>query len=90
MSEQLQHDPRTKLQIKEALYSYLYQPVNEQFKHRLDTLIVKNAVINKYTHKSFMYKSELYTCDPAPAPRKMNRLHPSLVKEMDEIGRAHV
>ena len=84
MDNQLQHDPRTKQQIKEAIYANLYSPIEKQFKQRLDTLIIKNTVISGYSHKSFMYKNVLYNCDEHPLPRKMNRLAVQLHGDMNE------
>lgn len=75
MSDHLQHDPRTKQQIKDGIYAFLYAPVEKQFKQRIDSLIVKNTVISGYTHKSFMFKNVFYTCDSDAPPRRMNRLH---------------
>lgn len=84
MTDQIQHDPRTKLQIKEALYAYLYSPIEKSFKNRIDTIIVKNTLLSGYTHKSFMYKNVLYNCDTTALPRKMNRLNAILVPEMND------
>lgn len=84
MSEQLQHDPRTKQQIKDLLYGLLYDPVQKQFKHRLDHIIVRNAINSGYSHKSFMYKNVLYSCDINAPPRRMNRLLVGLHSEMSE------
>lgn len=81
--ETLQHDPRTKQQIKDMLYAFLYEPVQRQFKQRLDTLIKRNTAINGASHLSFTYRGHLYTCDIAPPPRKLNRLNPQLVPDMD-------
>lgn len=93
MSEALQHDPRTKQQIKDALYEFLYAPIQKQLKHCLDTLIIKNTVLCKYTHRSFVYKGMFYSCDSAPTPRIMNRLHIQLqpamnnyLKELQELN----
>lgn len=84
MTEQLQHDPRTKQQVKDVLYSYLYAPIEKQFKRQLDQLIIKNAVLGGYSHKSFMYKNVLYNCDTDALPRKMNRLVIELQPAMNE------
>ena len=83
MSEVLQHDPRTKSQIKDMLCNFLYEPVRKQFKHRLDTLISRNTAIIGASHQSFTYRGNLYNNDPAPVPRKLNRLVPQLVPEME-------
>ena len=82
--DSLQHDPRTKQQIKEALYDFLYTPVEKQFKLRLDTLIIQNTLLGGHRHKSFSYKGVTYNCDVTHPPRKMNRLLPQLQPAMDE------
>jgi hypothetical protein len=82
--DQLQHDPRTKQHLKDALYDFLYTPVQNQFKTRLETIIIRNAILSGYGHKSFTYKGERYSCDVAPPPRAWNRLLPQLRPLMDE------
>lgn len=81
--ETLQHDPRIKQQIKDMLYAFLYEPVQRQFKTRLDTLINRNTLISVASHNSFTYKGCFYTNDLTPPPRKMNRLVPQLHADMD-------
>ena len=83
MSEVLQHDPRTKLQIKELLYAFLYEPVQNQFKKRLITLVQRNTAITGVSHQSFTYRGNLYTIDTSPVPRKLTRLVPQLHPDMD-------
>jgi len=83
MSEVLQHDPRTKLQIKELLYAFLYEPVERRFKQQLHTLIARNTAVSGASHQSFTYKGHLYVNDPQPVPRKLNRLVPQLHADMD-------
>lgn len=82
MAEHIQQDPKTKQQIKEILYGFLYAPVQKQFKQRLDAIIVKNTLQGGYSHKSFTYRGVLYSCDVTAAPRKMNRLLPALMLDM--------
>lgn len=82
--EPLQHDPRTKQQIKDALYGFIYKPVERHLKSRLDTLIVRNALATGTGHMSFHYKGEYYCCDTHPAPRKWNRLATQLRPAMNE------
>ena len=84
MYEPLQHDPRTKQQIKDALHTFLYAPIEKQMKRQLDALIVKNTLMCGHTHKSFVYKNVLYSCDESPLPRKMNRLDTRLVPDMND------
>lgn len=83
MSEIVQHDPRTKKYIKDSIYSYLYDPVLKRFKQQLDSLITRNTALMGYSHLSFVYKGELYSCDVRIAPRKHNKLATALYKEMD-------
>jgi hypothetical protein len=83
MDVQLQHDPKTKQLIKDMLYALLYDPVQRAFRTRLDTLIIKNALLGGYSHKSFRYKGVLYTCDATPPPRRSNLLKPQLVPDME-------
>lgn len=85
--ENLQYDPRTKQQIKDALYDFLYTPVQNAFKLRLDTLIIRNTLLAGHGHKSFNYKGEFYSCDTGPMPRVWNRLLPQLRPQMDEYLR---
>ena len=81
--ETLQHDPRTKQQIKDMLYAFLYEPVQRQFKNRLDNLIRRNTLMNGASHQSFTYKGNLYTSEVSPPARKLNRLNPQLIPDMD-------
>lgn len=81
--EQLLYDPRTKQQIKEALYGFLYDPVQNQFKTRLDTLIIRNTLLGGHRHKSFNYRGIDYSCDTDPLPRKRNQLLAQLHTEMN-------
>lgn len=83
----LQHDPRTKLQIKEALYEFLYNPLMKAYKTRIDIIIVKNAMVSRSQYMSFIYKGEVYSCDASVLPRQATRLAPEFHKEMDEYLR---
>lgn len=81
--EHIQHDPRTKQQIKDSLYLALYRPITEQFEKRLKDIAVKNAVMGRLGHASFTYKGVPYNCDTTSPPRKANRLAVALYHEMD-------
>lgn len=83
MDEQLQHDPRTKLQIKDAIYAFLYKPLQDQFDKRLEDIINKNCTLSGLAEKSFTYKGENYCSQSEIPPRKMNRLVKQLVPVMD-------
>lgn len=84
MEDRLQHDPRTKKQIKDLLYAFLYVPVDAHFKQRLHTLIARNTAILGASHNSFIYKGIIYSHDPDRLPRRMNRLSPKLIVDMDD------
>jgi len=84
MTEPLQHDPRTKQTIKEALYEFLYTPVIKVFEKRLFDIASKNTAIGNYSHRSFIYRNEIYNLDTnTPLPRKMNRLALQLQPDMN-------
>lgn len=80
----LDHDPRTKQQIKDALYSFLYEPVRRQFKSRIETLIARNTILGGYSHKHFVYKGVIYNSEASLAPHKKTRLLAQLRAPMDE------
>lgn len=83
MDEPLLHDPRTKQQIKDAIYSYLYGPVLKQFALRMDAIVIKNAVLLGSGEMSFVYKGETYSTGGL-LPRKMSRLSKLLHPIMEE------
>ena len=84
MVEDLQHDPRTKQQIKDMLYAFLYDPVQKQYQQQLHSIIVRNTQAIHASHRFFMYKGVVYSMENSPSPRRMNRLIPSLYPEMDK------
>lgn len=82
--EQIQ-DARIKVQIKDALYEFLYAPVKRHYTSRLNHIIIRNTVINKNAEKTFHYRGVQYHCeDGVHPPRKWNKLHPDLKMDMDE------
>ena len=83
MSDPLQYDPRTKMQVKELLYQTLYAPVDKHFKKRIDALITKNSSLVNSPHRSFVYRGELYTLENSKPPVKFNRLVPELKPLME-------
>ena len=84
MHEHLQHDPRTKQQIKDLLYTTLYEPVQQQFKKRIAAIVTKNCSLIGSSHESFVYKGEVYSNESSKPPMKMNRLTPVMRPMMDE------
>lgn len=83
MEDKLQHDPRTKKQIKDSLYNFLYAHVNKDYEGRLEHIVVRNAVMLGSAHHSFSYKGVKYTSSTGAIPRKMDRLHKTLHPVMD-------
>jgi len=84
MNDHLLHDPRTKQQIKDALYSFLYNPVLKDFERKLEKLITKNSILCGNADMAFIYKSEIYSTPSAVIHRRVNRLHKSLHVYMDD------
>jgi hypothetical protein len=84
MDTKLEHDPKTKKQIKDLLYEYLYQPVQRQFQGRIDTLITRNTMMGGYSHKHFVYKGVVYNAETTQPPLKKNRLVPALRSDMED------
>jgi hypothetical protein len=79
-----QHDPRTKQQLKDMLYHYLYDPVERRFKERLDSIIRANSIAVHSGYDCFSYKSKVYMMDERYLPpRQPPRLDKSLVPTMD-------
>lgn len=88
MEPQLSLDGRTKSLIKDSLVEFLYTPVEKHFKHRLDTIIIRNTILGGYAEKTFHYKGQQYHCEEGRlAPRAWNKLDSSLRADMDEYLR---
>lgn len=78
-------DPLMKTTIKDRLYALLYVPTDTKMFERLQTIIMKNAVMVKAVHASFMYKAVNYSCDVVSVlPRPRNQLDPRLEPQMQE------
>lgn len=82
--EPIKHDPVVKTQIKNALQSYLYEPVQRKFKERIDAIIVRNTVLGGNRHQSFHYKGKMYTLEKTHHWTNRNKLIPQLKPEMDQ------
>ena len=80
----LEHDARTKQQIKDTLYAVIYGPVNKHFQARIETLIARNTVLGGFVHKHFVYKGHLYNAETTQPPLKRNRLMTALRDPMEE------
>lgn len=84
MSEQLQHDPRTKKQLKDAIWSFLYDPLYKQFELRLNAIVVKNCVLTNSSDPAFVYKGEFYSESGSTISKTFNRLAKPLIPIMEE------
>lgn len=86
MSEyRIKHDPRTKQQIKDCLYNFIYEPVHRRFEKELGQLIHENCRLLASSHRSFIYRGELYVVNKEEkVPRVKNRLHRSLHPRMKD------
>lgn len=82
--ETLSHDPKTKQQIKDALYLYLYGPLQASFKQRLEAIILQCAKALNSPNMSFIYKNQVYALEGEKIPRRMNRLPAQLHSVMDD------
>lgn len=81
---ELQHDPRTKQQIKDLLYELLYVPVKNKYHAKLQAIIKRNCVLLSTSYESFNFRGTLYMADgTTQLPRKANRLAPALRAEME-------
>ena len=83
----IQHDPRTKQLIKNTICNFLYVPVTKHMANQLQSLVIKNTLLGKYSHKSFYYKEILYNVDTSPTPLRRNKLVPELKEKMDTLLR---
>lgn len=84
MDDRLQHDPRTKQQIKDLLYNYIYEPVLKQSRRRLDDIIMKNCALLQLSFAAFHYKGVAYQTLDATLPPRRQHLATSLHVYMDE------
>lgn len=82
-SDPIQHDPRTKSQIKEAIYQQLYDPMSNIMSDRLKSIVIRNTAAGKFSHTSFRYKGEIYKWGSEPVPFRSNPLLPQFVGEME-------
>lgn len=85
MTVHLKHDPRTKTQIRDALYDYLYKPVLAKFERELDEIVVANTRAIASSHACFTYRNVLYKKSDFQGlpPRLSNKLIPALVDRME-------
>lgn len=81
--EHLAHDPRSKQLIKDGLYAFLYAPIENQFKNRIDVLCTRNSILGGFSHKSFFYKGTVYNSEITQPPTSRNKLIPQLRAEME-------
>lgn len=77
----LDFDPKTKSQIKQMLYEYIYSPVAARFEKRLLNIIRRNQVATKNTAEAFRYRTEVY--GKAQPTFRVPRLDASLHADMN-------
>lgn len=85
MSEQLQYDPKSKQLIRDRLYYFLYEPVEQAFQKRLDAIIEQNSRRMGNAQRRLNYKCETYEAtNPGPPDRAVNRCHKELLPLMKD------
>jgi hypothetical protein len=84
MKEALQHDPRTKKQIKDLIFAFLYDPTIKQLRARLEAIIIKNSALQGSSNLTFVYKGVTYSSIDATLHASRQRLSPLLHDHMDE------
>lgn len=77
-------DPRAKITIREAILTYLYAPTVLQRTRRLEELAIKNALVGGFSHKSFVYRGEVYNADTTHPPLRRIQLLPEFRPLIDE------
>lgn len=84
MDEHLQHDPRTKQQIKDAVYHFVYSPILKHFQERLSLIVAKNCTLIGNSDLTFIYKGETYSTSSGNTGRTLNRLAKPMIPFMEE------
>ena len=85
MTEELKYDPKSKLVIKNAMFDFLYAPLEKSTHKRLKTLIIKNSLLHGNNQHWVSYRGTEYAINPdSKRPRPMNRLKPDLMALMNE------
>lgn len=78
-------DPRLKQTIKKEIQSYLYKPIWKYYDNWLNKIIARNCDANKTNNRHFRYRGQIYKTDNRIlVPMKIDLLHESLRKEMDQ------
>lgn len=90
-------NPRTKQQIKDLLYQYLYAAVERRMAAKLAQLIQQNCLVQHLDYQGFSYKGTAHVLDTRPQPRKLPRLVPQLhpameayLAELNQINRTEI
>lgn len=73
----------SKKMIKDALYDYLYKPVQNHYESKLHSIINRNTILLKSGSKHFVYKGITYSTEEDKLPLLKQRLDTSFYKEMD-------
>jgi len=92
---QLKHDPRTKSQIRDVLYDYLYKPVRRKFRRELDEIVVANTRALASSYACFVYRNGLYKksdfqgLPPRPANRLVKGLQDRMETYLHDLGQVN-
>jgi hypothetical protein len=85
----LKHDIKTKRQIEEALYDFLYAPSLTAFKSKLEALIENNSLTMRSKHKAFTYRGKTYTSETSAFTRSTvllaEQYHPEMNQYLAEL-----
>lgn len=75
----------SKLYLKVKLTDFIYAPMQKQFLENLSKIIKRNSIIWGNYQEAMWYRGELYhTVEWQPSLVPINRLHDSLVEEMEK------
>lgn len=75
-----------KQDVKNAILTFLYEPVSKGFHQEIVEVVRANIVKTKSSQIGFMYRGEWFTTDYRKLyPRRKQRLHKDLVSQMDGI-----
>lgn len=79
------NQPTFKKETLKALMAFLYKDQREKQKEKLKAIINKNTAMLSSSHRSFLYKNELYVYDDKERiPRIKNKLQKPLIPDMEE------
>lgn len=80
----LEHDPNSKLRVRDALLLVIYQPCLAKMQASLTKIIDRNNTCWNAPQNGFLFQGKYYSVDNRPPPPvdECNFLHPKLFSEM--------